>query len=78
MNDEELSKYSHLISKEQAGCRFLQKRIDDNPDIVNKYIYDNIFKQFILLMKDSFANYFVQKVVEHLSQDKLDQIVNLV
>jgi hypothetical protein len=41
-DDNELSKYAYSLAKDQAGCRYLQKRIDDNPDIVNTLIYPNV------------------------------------
>lgn len=78
MSDGELVKYCHIISKEQAGCRFLQKKIEENPELVNNLIFYEIFDYSISLMYDCFANYFVQKVIEHLTQDKLEQVINLV
>jgi hypothetical protein len=41
-DDNDLAKYSYNLAKDQAGCRYLQKRIDDNPDIVNALIYPNV------------------------------------
>jgi hypothetical protein len=48
-SDDDLAKYANNLAKDQAGCRYLQKRIDDNPDIVNTLIYPNVGFYFIFL-----------------------------
>jgi hypothetical protein len=42
LDDNELGRYAYSLSKDQAGCRFLQKRIEDNPEIVNTVIFPNV------------------------------------
>ena len=65
-------------AKEQFGCRLLQKIIDEYPDLVIKIFYNKIKPNFIELSCDIFGNYFIQKIIEHLSIKELDEIVQVI
>lgn len=78
MSNEELAKHSYQLAKDQAGCRYLQKKIEDEPEIVNTLIYPRIVEHTIELMNDAFGNYLIQKILEHISEDKLYQILAIV
>jgi hypothetical protein len=53
-DDTELARYAYNLAKDQAGCRYLQKRIDDNPDIVNNLIFPNVI---VILKLDNRKHY---------------------
>lgn len=67
------------LAKDQYGCRFLQKRIDENVvashlarvanfDIIFGEIHPSLYELII----DPFGNYLVQKLVDYCSADDLD------
>lgn len=52
-----LLEYSTALARDQGGCRFLQKKIEEaDPDIVNK-IFEHTIDNFWDLMNDPFGNY---------------------
>ncbi|KAF2722024.1 ARM repeat-containing protein [Polychaeton citri CBS 116435] len=51
------------LCKDQHGCRFLQKKLEDNDDSVN-LIYEEVKGNIIDLMTDPFGNYLCQKLLE--------------
>ena len=47
MKNLELAENAYFLAKDQGGCRFLQKKIEDEPDFSNNYLFpkvDFIFK----------------------------------
>jgi hypothetical protein len=52
-----LLEYSTILARDQGGCRFLQKKIDENNkesrDLIFTYTIDN----YMELMNDPFGNY---------------------
>ena len=51
-------------AKDQAGCRLLQKRLDEGNEFINQYIFAHILPHIPELMIDTFGNYLVQKLAE--------------
>lgn len=52
------------LSKDQYGCRFLQRLIDENRPGLIDLIYSEVFDSLIDLMMDPFSNYLCQKLIE--------------
>ena len=73
---EEIIKNCYTICKNQTGCRFLQRKIDENPKISSELIYPIISDKIRELTLDSFGNYFIQKIIEQLSINQLNEILN--
>ena len=63
------------LCKEQAGCRLLQKKIDEAPSIASDIIYPKIESIIIELSCDQFGNYFVQKVIEYINKEQLEDLL---
>lgn len=72
------------LSKDQYGCRFLQKKIDEN--IVSNYatrmdnfetIFQEIYPFFYELIIDPFGNYLIQKLVTYCDERKLNLILEI-
>jgi hypothetical protein len=42
MGNEELSNYCYILAKDQPGCRFLQKKIEDVPNFANDFIFPKV------------------------------------
>lgn len=53
------------LSVDQYGCRFLQKRIDGDNQIVS-VVFNKIFNNLLDLIIDPFGNYLIQKLVDHI------------
>lgn len=52
------------VAKDQHGCRFLQRKLDEaKPDDVEK-IFQEIKEHVVQLMTDPFGNYLVQKLLD--------------
>lgn len=64
--------------KDQQGCRFLQKLIDDHGDAAVTVILKEILDKMVDLMIDPFANYLVQKLTENCSDQQRTVIVKKV
>jgi len=74
---EEIGKYAYSLAKDQAGCRFLQKKLDETPSLAND-IFPKLMDKLIELMNDSFGNYLIQKVLEKLSDEGIHETLNAV
>lgn len=67
------------LAKDQYGCRFLQKKIDEN--LVSSYqvrvtnfevIFDQVYPYMCELIVDPFGNYLVQKMIPYCSESNLN------
>ena len=52
-----LLEYSNLLAKDQGGCRFLQKKIEEGDQEMINIIFDNTINSFMDIMNDPFGNY---------------------
>ncbi|EPY54080.1 RNA-binding protein [Schizosaccharomyces cryophilus OY26] len=50
------------ICKDQHGCRYLQKLLDENPKANASLVYHEVVSSIVELMKDPFGNYMCQKL----------------
>ena len=57
------------LAQDQAGCRFLQEKIDNDPGNTVKLFFKNIIKNIEPIIQDPFGNYLVQKLFPYLSED---------
>jgi hypothetical protein len=72
---------SYLLSKDQSGCRRLQKKIDDQIE-KNRVsgvkfaqdMLDQLLPKISELMMDSFANYLIQKLNTLASDQQIDRL----
>jgi hypothetical protein len=64
----ELSTVRHeiyLMCKDQHGCRFLQKKVEEGNAEDLAVIFEEILPNMVELMTDPFGNYLCQKLLEH-------------
>ena len=66
------------LCKEQAGCRLLQKKIDETPSIASDIIYPKIESIIIELSCDQFGNYLFQILVDVLSYENIEKMFRLI
>ena len=73
--DNELIEDCVNLCKEQAECRYLQKKISENPKLAYEIIYPKIKDKIIELSCDQFGNYFIQKVIEYLKIEQISELL---
>lgn len=79
---EQISGQIYSLCKDQYGCRYLQKKLEEsvhdpsNPSlaIIFKHVYPNIIE----LMTDPFGNYLCQKLLEYCWDEQRTLIVKKV
>lgn len=70
MSLESLGGEIYTLCKDQHGCRFLQKKLEErNPDEVHQ-IWLETNKHVIELMTDPFGNYLCQKLLEYCNDNE--------
>lgn len=65
-------------AKEQAGCRYLQRKVEEDPAYGTQTLYPQIKDSILELMVDSFGNYLVQKLIEFLDDSERTRLLYLV
>jgi hypothetical protein len=75
-SDEFLKNVSSYI-KDQQGCRHIQKKIGDNPEISNN-LFDILYNDIITMSKDLFGNYVIQKILENIRPNYLIKFIELI
>lgn len=78
MTEDEIIQNFTLMAKDQTGCRFLQKKIENEHTKINSFYFDLIVSDFINMANDTFGNYLVQKIVEYLDAINMSRVLNLV
>lgn len=67
----------YTLCKDQHGCRFLQKQLDEFGQEAASTIYGEIKAHIFELMNDPFGNYLVQKLFETItSKERLEIVQN--
>lgn len=69
---------THLMAKDQHGCRQLQRRISEGGTNEVEKIFVEIIDYIVELMTDSFGNYLVQKLLEACNEDQQTQILKVI
>ena len=54
-----------LYTKDQQGCRYIQKKIEEIPSISNN-LFNLLYNDILLMSRDLFGNYVIQKIIENL------------
>ena len=74
---EYLSYNIFQLAKDQAGCRFLQKKLDEEPNKASEAFYHSIIPFVLPLSKDAFGNYLIQKLCYFLSPEKIKKFLEI-
>ena len=65
------------LAKDQAGCRFLQEKLESDPK-APKAFYNAILPHIPNLVKDPFGNYLVQKICNYLDEESIKKIFEII
>ncbi|KAJ9238826.1 hypothetical protein DTO169E5_4659 [Paecilomyces variotii] len=64
------------LCKDQHGCRYLQRKLEDrNPEHV-QMIFDETHMHVVELMTDPFGNYLCQKLLEYSNDEQRTALIN--
>ena len=64
------------LCKDQHGCRYLQKKLEEcNPEHIH-IIFIETFQHVVDLMTDPFGNYLCQKLLEYCNDDQRTVLIN--
>ena len=66
----------YTLSKDQFGCRYLQKQIEEHNQLALDLFFPEIFPHITELMTDPFGNYLCQKLVEMCTTEQRNMILN--
>lgn len=75
---EDLKGEIFTLCKDQHGCRFLQKKLEDGVGSHRDMIFAETFQHFAELMTDPFGNYLCQKMLEYCTDEQRNLIVESV
>jgi len=78
LSDEELAQNARIIAKYQSGCRYLQMKIDEHPELVQSLFFPNILSYIQDLSCDQYGIFFMKKIICHLNEEKLLQLFAII
>lgn len=67
-----------LLCKDQQGCRFLQRKLDESKEGDANLLFREVSTSFPDLMVDPFGNYLCQKMLDHSNEHQKSEILSLV
>ncbi|KAI9243539.1 armadillo-type protein [Sporodiniella umbellata] len=62
---EDVQDEIYTLCKDQHGCRFLQKKLEEGPSEHRDIIFHQVYPHFVELMTDPFGNYLCQRMLEY-------------
>ena len=74
---EFLSSNIYILLKDQLGCKYLQEKLETDTIKAVCYFYPALLPNLLYLIKDSFANYFIQKICYFLNEEQIENILNI-
>ncbi|CAI2166966.1 15262_t:CDS:10 [Funneliformis geosporum] len=75
---EDLAGEIYPLCKDQHGCRYLQKKLEEKNEQYIGMIFNEVFSHFVELMTDPFGNYLCQKLLEYCNDDQRTIIIETV
>jgi len=75
---EQVVGHIYSLCKDQHGCRFLQKKLEDREPNVAEYIFAEVYDHMTELMTDPFGNYLCQKLLEHCDDAQRLEVIQRV
>lgn len=78
LSNEELAKQAYILAKNQNGCRYLQKRIENNQKLVPTLFFPNVLGHIQELSNDQFGNYYIKIIIKYLPEDMIYKFISLI
>ena len=75
---EECVEQISIMARDQYGCRFLQRKFDEDGSAAIDACFDEIIEEAVDLMMDPFGNYLMQKLLECCSDKQRADVVRAV
>ncbi|KAK4894319.1 hypothetical protein LTR27_007452 [Elasticomyces elasticus] len=72
---EQLTGEIYSLCKDQHGCRFLQRKLDEDADNSVQLIFNEVKEHIIELMTDPFGNYLCQKLLECANDEQRTALI---
>lgn len=73
---EEIVGQIYPLTKYQAGCRFLQKKLEEQPDPVHvSLVFNEVYEHLVELMTDPYGQYLVPKLMFYCDKAQRQAIV---
>eukprot|EP01133_Synstelium_polycarpum_P000239 gene239-290_t len=74
---EEISGQIYHLTKYQAGCRFLQKKLEENPNVEHvTLIFKEIYEHLVELMVDPYGQYLIPQLMKYCDNNQRRLIVD--
>ncbi|KAK9694553.1 hypothetical protein K7432_013376 [Basidiobolus ranarum] len=68
----------HGLCRDQYGCRYLQKKLEEQNPVYTDFIFEEVNGYFVDLMTDPFGNYLCQKLLEYSRDEQRTVLVGKV
>ena len=78
LSNEELAKQAYIIARNQNGCRYLQKRVENNQKLVPTLFFPNILGHIQDLSNDQFGNYYIKILIKYLPEEMIYKLISLI
>ena len=75
---EFLSNNIYILLKDQLGSKYLQEKLEADTIQAVCYFYPALLPHLLVLIKDPFANYFIQKICYYLNEDQIANILKII
>lgn len=72
----ELTEQIYGLCKDQHGCRFLQRKLEERDENDIAIIFNEVKSHFTELMTDPFGNYLCQRLLEHANDEQRTILVH--
>ncbi|EFA76328.1 hypothetical protein PPL_10093 [Heterostelium album PN500] len=74
---EEITGQIYHLTKYQAGCRFLQKKLEEKPDAEHvTLIFKEVYEHLIELMVDPYGQYLIPQLMKYCDNNQRKMIVD--
>lgn len=65
----------YTLCKDQHGCRFLQRKLEERDEETVQLIFEEVHKHMVELMVDPFGNYLCQKLLESTNDEQRTALI---
>jgi hypothetical protein len=78
LSNEELAKQAYVLARYQNGCRYLQKRVENNSKLVPTLFFPKVLGHIQELSNDQFGNYYIKILIKYLPEKMIYKLIQLI